>query len=49
MKIMIMQCKDKNIWYANKIGKTFKVIRMTEKYETKFGPINKNDAVVIEK
>lgn len=50
MKIMIMNCPNKGLWYSDKIGNRYKVDKITaSKYITKDGEVSKEDAVVIEK
>jgi len=52
MKIMITKCTNNKFWYANKIGKTYKVQELSwpnKDYITKAGIIKKDDAVIIEK
>jgi len=50
MKVMVMSCNNKNLWYANKIGKVYEVKKVNNSnYLTKDGGIDKEDAAVIEK
>lgn len=50
MKVMIMSCNNKNLWYANKIGKVYEVKKVNNSnYLTKDGCIDKADVEVIEK
>ncbi|MBY6900219.1 hypothetical protein [Clostridium botulinum] len=47
MKIIIMKCYNKKFWYNNKIGKTYKVEKLSypaKDYITKDGIIRKEDA-----
>ncbi|WMJ81958.1 hypothetical protein RBU49_06835 [Clostridium sp. MB40-C1] len=48
MKILIMSCSNKNLWYSNKIGKTYEVKKqLNSSYLTKDGGVSKEDAEVI--
>ncbi|MET7041057.1 hypothetical protein WBZ18_03540 [Clostridium botulinum] len=47
MKVIIMKCSNKDFWYKNKIGKTYKVEKLTypaKDYISKDGIIRKEDA-----
>lgn len=55
MKIMIMNCSNKNFWYKGKIGKTYPVkevqtkdyIVSTKDAGGKIGYVLKQDAVIV--
>lgn len=52
MKVMIMKCINNEFWYANKIGKTYKVQELSWPNKdciTEAGIIRKKDAIKIEK
>ena len=51
MKILVMNCSDKKLWYNNKVSFRYIVQAVDKKgnYITKDGTILKDDAVVIEK
>ncbi len=47
MKVIIMKCSNKELWYKCKIGKTYKVEKLSypaKDYITKDGIIRKEDA-----
>ncbi|MDS1004961.1 hypothetical protein P9J83_15865 [Clostridium sporogenes] len=47
MKVIIMKCCNKDFWYKDKIGKTYKVEELSwpgKDYITKDGIIRKEDA-----
>ncbi|WP_196760163.1 hypothetical protein [Clostridium sporogenes] len=47
MKVIIMKCCNKDSWYNNRVGKTYKVEKLsypTKDYITKDGIIRKEDA-----
>ncbi|MBA4509157.1 hypothetical protein H1057_14070 [Clostridium sporogenes] len=47
MRVIIMKCSNKDLWYKCKIGKTYKIEKLSypsKDYITKDGIIRKEDA-----